>query len=57
MTQQLPANTRFWSGVDQNGPLHPVLGTKCWLWTRYKNKEGYGKLRWDGQQGLVHRYS
>lgn len=24
---------RFWSKVDKNGPVHPALGTRCWLWT------------------------
>lgn len=23
---------RFWSKVDKNGPMHPVLGTNCWDW-------------------------
>lgn len=24
---------RFWSKVNKDGPVHPVLGTRCWLWT------------------------
>jgi hypothetical protein len=23
---------RYWQKVDRNGPVHPVLGTRCWLW-------------------------
>lgn len=28
-----PEAERFWSKVDKNGPVHPRLGTACWLWT------------------------
>ena len=31
---------RFWSHVNKNGPIHPVLGTRCWLWTA--NIVGHG---------------
>lgn len=31
---------RFWSHVDKNGPVHPLLGTRCWLWTA--NVVGHG---------------
>ncbi len=24
---------RFWTRVNKDGPVHPVLGTACWLWT------------------------
>jgi hypothetical protein len=24
---------RFWAKVNQAGPVHPRLGTRCWLWT------------------------
>ena len=33
--------TRFWAKVDRNGPVHPVLGTRCWVWMGPKT-EGYG---------------
>jgi hypothetical protein len=33
---------RFWSRVDKNGPVHPVLGTRCWLWTGCTADYGYG---------------
>lgn len=32
---------RFWSKVDKNGPVHPVLGTRCWLWTASVMWRGY----------------
>ena len=54
---------RFWSKVDRNGPVHPELGTACWMWVGYRAKRssttiqllsenaparlGYG--RFDGQ--------
>jgi len=31
---------RFWSHVDKLGSLHPILGTRCWLWTA--NVVGHG---------------
>ncbi len=31
---------RFWSKVNKYGPVHPVLGTRCWLWTGAKSKRG-----------------
>lgn len=24
---------RFWSHVNKLGPVHPTLGSRCWLWT------------------------
>jgi hypothetical protein len=36
---------RFWPRVDKNGPVHPTLGTPCWLWTGGKFKQtGYGVI-------------
>lgn len=32
---------RFWSKVNKNGPIHPTLGTPCWIWTASLNN-GYG---------------
>jgi hypothetical protein len=35
---------RFWPKVDQHGPMaSPFLGP-CWLWTRAKNRDGYGQF-------------
>ena len=28
---------RFWSKVNKDGRRHPVLGTRCWLWTAHVN--------------------
>jgi hypothetical protein len=27
------AADRFWRKLDKDGPVHPVLGTQCWVWT------------------------
>lgn len=36
---------RFWAKVDKGGPVHPILGTPCWLWTRYVSpSDGYGRF-------------
>ena len=37
---------KFWRHVDKNGPVpphRPELGP-CWLWTAYRNADGYGIL-------------
>jgi len=52
---------RFWSRVNKDGPLHQVLGTKCWTWTgatlKCKNSE-YGLIKAHGRNGhLAHRLS
>lgn len=53
---------RFWSCVNKDGPVHPVLGTKCWVWTR-ATVYGYGvfsisrKLRPRLRQHRAHRFS
>lgn len=50
---------RFWSKVDLNGPVHPVLGTRCWLWLAYVKPNGYGGFRWKQNgawtMGYAHR--
>lgn len=53
---------RFWSKVDKNGPLHPTLGTRCWIWTASKDGCGYGMFKIaDGSKNghceRAHRYS
>lgn len=40
---------RFWAKVDKNGPIHPTLGTCCWLWIGGTNERGYGRTR-DAEQ-------
>lgn len=39
-----PLVERFWSKVDRNGPVHPTLGTRCWLWTGAVAGRGYGYI-------------
>ncbi len=34
---------RFWAKVNTAGPLHPILGTPCWLWTGRRQRNGYGQ--------------
>lgn len=53
---------RFWAKVDRNGPIHPVLGTRCWLWTAGRYPNGYGSVvlpREEGRQrrALAHRFA
>jgi HNH endonuclease len=48
---------RFWAKVDKNGPLHPNLGTRCWIWTGFKDRKGYGQFSVDNRDVGPHRYS
>jgi hypothetical protein len=41
----------FWSKVDKNGP------DGCWNWTDYKDKWGYGDLKFKGRHLQSHRIS
>ena len=52
-----PLGERFWEKVDKNGPIHPVLGTRCWLWTANINPvTGYGQFSLTHSTGTrVHR--
>lgn len=34
---------RFWMKVDKDGPVHPRLGTRCWIY-RGSTMNGYGKF-------------
>lgn len=48
---------RFWSKVNKNGPIHPVLKTRCWIWVAYKDADGYGTLWTQGMNRPAHRIS
>jgi hypothetical protein len=45
---------RFWAKVTA-GPVHPVLGTRCWLWKAGTNVRGYGKFKVDGKTRYAHQ--
>lgn len=53
----LPFADRFWSCVDKNGPVHPTLGTRCWVWLRGCNRFGYGAFTVAGKGQRAHRVS
>lgn len=40
---------RFWAKVTK--------GDGCWLWTGYRDRQGYGHLMRDGTNHLAHRYA
>lgn len=46
---------RFWSKVNFGGPVHPRLGTRCWLWTGATARFGYGTVRIDKINHPTHR--
>lgn len=51
------AKSRFWKKVNKDGPNHPVLGTKCWLWTGTIIGNGYGGFWYKKKNGYAHRAS
>lgn len=36
--------TRFWLGVNKEGPHSSICGSRCWEWTRGTGKSGYGNF-------------
>lgn len=48
---------RFWAKVNKDGPVHPTLGTKCWLWTGCLGGNGYGYVRIKNVSYVSHRVS
>jgi hypothetical protein len=54
---------RFWKRVNKEGPVHPILGTRCWLWTGAKATQcrgqagRYGTLKVLGISTRAHRYA
>lgn len=47
---------RFWAKVNKEGPVHPTLGTKCWLWTACL-VDGYGYFRVSKKMSYAHKFS
>lgn len=47
-----PLAVRFWAKVDPNGPIHPALGTRCWIWTGSKHPAGYGSIKLGPGHGM-----
>jgi hypothetical protein len=41
--------------VEQNGPLHPELGS-CWMWEGFEHK-GYGRFHIEGRTFRAHRWA
>lgn len=61
-----PLPERFWAKVDKAGPVHPVLGTRCWLWTGARARYGHigeggrggrllvsSRVAWELQRGSI----
>lgn len=47
---------RFWNFVDKNGPLHKVIGSRCWIWKGGKIR-GYGHFWCNGKTLKAHRFA
>lgn len=48
-TRSLPFVDRFWAKVDRSGD--------CWVWTAYRNRNGYGQFWFNRSLHLAHRVS
>ena len=47
---------RFWAKVNKNGPIHPILRTRCWLWVGGTQVHGrYGAFSFMGGSKRAHR--
>lgn len=59
VVRHIPAVERFWKHVNKNGPLHPVLGTRCWEWVGATDGHGYGAFSPDNGDTVVkaHRFA
>jgi hypothetical protein len=59
-TYTWPFRWRFWANVNKDGPMHPALGTRCWMWTgtRFKKPGGeYGVILVNRKPVKAHRLS
>lgn len=46
---------RFWKKVNKDGPLQLHMESSCWMWTKAKDRNGYGRF-WSGTQTIrAHR--
>lgn len=50
-------DSRFWSKVNKDGPVSPLLGTPCWIWTARLTHKGYGEFYFFGKMARAHRVS
>ena len=53
----LTVEERFLAKVNKDGPVHPTLGTPCWLWIGTTNGDGYGMFKILGRRVFAHRFS
>jgi hypothetical protein len=57
VTKKSSLPLRFWSRVDKDGPVHPIVG-QCWQWTGYATKQnGHGQIAVGRTNLLAHRFS
>lgn len=59
LPRPVPPSVRFWAKVNPCGPVHPILGTECWLWTPRPNAWGYGRftIGHGAPAELAHRFA
>lgn len=47
---------RFFAKVNKRGPVFKKLG-RCWLWIGLTNRDGYGRIYYEGRMVLASRLS
>lgn len=52
-----PPESRFWAFVNKNGPVHPDLKTRCWIWSGRTGYWGYGRLGVNYKTIYAHRFA
>ncbi len=50
-----PDVIRFEAKVDKSGPVSPILGSPCWLWTGATDAREYGKFWLNGNSVTAQR--
>jgi hypothetical protein len=58
--KRIPADVRFWTFVDKNGPVpeHAKHLGQCWVWTGKRSRYGYGLLSMSHTTSVAaHRFS
>lgn len=47
----------FWAKVNKLGAVHPILKTRCWLWTASTSEGGYGRFTVGKRTIVAHKVS
>jgi hypothetical protein len=54
--EEVQARSRKWTREEILSSYVPVPESGCWLWLGPTDDNGYGRIRFEGRQMLVHRF-